>query len=148
MNLDVKACQRQRFSTDTATQISNIIDTRFAKPVGVKRGDVQSRSLLEPGLGEQVRDRRALLVVAAVVWFNRGRLKGERHDEASILKSFDGAIKGQVTEFMRKLPFRLLCTATAAPMTQQVQAVSVPPVTNQQGTLTQSHVEDWPLRTN
>ncbi|MBU6252366.1 MAG: sugar MFS transporter [Alphaproteobacteria bacterium] len=30
----------------------------------------------------------ALLVVAAVVWFNRGRLKGERHDEASILKSF------------------------------------------------------------
>lgn len=39
-------------------------------------------------------------------------------------------------------------TATAAPMAQQVQAVSIPPVTNQQGTLTQSHVEDWPLRTN
>ncbi len=36
-------------------------------------------------------------------------------DESSILKSFDGAIKGQVTEFMRKLPYRLLCTATAAP---------------------------------
>lgn len=36
-------------------------------------------------------------------------------DESSILKNFDGAIKGQVTEFMRKLPYRLLCTATAAP---------------------------------
>jgi hypothetical protein len=36
-------------------------------------------------------------------------------DESSILKNFDGAIKGQVTDFMRKLPYRLLCTATAAP---------------------------------
>ena len=36
-------------------------------------------------------------------------------DESSILKNFDGAIKTQVTDFMRKLPFRLLCTATAAP---------------------------------
>lgn len=36
-------------------------------------------------------------------------------DESSILKNFDGAIKGQITEFMRKLPYRLLCTATAAP---------------------------------
>lgn len=36
-------------------------------------------------------------------------------DESSILKNFDGQIKGQVTAFMRKLPYRLLCTATAAP---------------------------------
>jgi hypothetical protein len=36
-------------------------------------------------------------------------------DESSILKNFDGQIKSQVTEFMRKLPYRLLCTATAAP---------------------------------
>src|SRR3989339_718231 len=36
-------------------------------------------------------------------------------DESSILKSFDGAIKYQVTEFMRKMKYRLLCTATAAP---------------------------------
>lgn len=36
-------------------------------------------------------------------------------DESSILKNFDGAIKQEVTEFMRKLPYRLLCTATAAP---------------------------------
>ena len=36
-------------------------------------------------------------------------------DESSILKSFDGAIKSQITNFMRKMPYRLLCTATAAP---------------------------------
>jgi hypothetical protein len=36
-------------------------------------------------------------------------------DESSILKSFDGARKAQITEFMRTVPYRLLCTATAAP---------------------------------
>ena len=36
-------------------------------------------------------------------------------DESSILKSFDGVTRGQVTEFMRRLPYRLLGTATAAP---------------------------------
>lgn len=36
-------------------------------------------------------------------------------DESSILKSFDGKRRGEITEFMRKLPYRLLCTATAAP---------------------------------
>lgn len=36
-------------------------------------------------------------------------------DESSILKSFDGTTKAQVTEFMRRLPYRLLGTATAAP---------------------------------
>jgi hypothetical protein len=36
-------------------------------------------------------------------------------DESSILKNVDGAIKAQVTDFMKKLPYRLLCTATAAP---------------------------------
>jgi hypothetical protein len=36
-------------------------------------------------------------------------------DESSILKNFDGARKAQITEFLRRLPYRLLCTATAAP---------------------------------
>lgn len=36
-------------------------------------------------------------------------------DESSILKSFDGATRQAVTDFMRKIPYRLLCTATAAP---------------------------------
>lgn len=36
-------------------------------------------------------------------------------DESSIIKSFDGVRKGQITEFMRRAKYRLLCTATAAP---------------------------------
>ena len=36
-------------------------------------------------------------------------------DESSILKSFDGSRKTQITAFMRKMPYRLLATATAAP---------------------------------
>ena len=36
-------------------------------------------------------------------------------DESSILKSFDGATKTAVTEFMRRIQYRLLATATAAP---------------------------------
>lgn len=36
-------------------------------------------------------------------------------DESSILKNFDGKRKSEITEFMRRVPYRLLCTATAAP---------------------------------
>lgn len=36
-------------------------------------------------------------------------------DESSILKSYSGETRKQVTRFMSKLSFRLLCTATAAP---------------------------------
>lgn len=36
-------------------------------------------------------------------------------NESSILKSFKGKYKSAVTEFLRTLPYRLLCTATAAP---------------------------------
>ena len=36
-------------------------------------------------------------------------------DESSIIKNFDGARKGEITEFMKKVRYRLLCTATAAP---------------------------------
>jgi hypothetical protein len=45
-------------------------------------------------------------------WHNFG---GVVCDESSILKSFNGTTKAQVTEFMRRLPYRLLGTATAAP---------------------------------
>jgi hypothetical protein len=36
-------------------------------------------------------------------------------DESSILKNFDGQTQQAVTDFLRKVPYRLLCTATAAP---------------------------------
>jgi len=48
-------------------------------------------------------------------YFNPGDYSGVVCDESSILKSFDGATRQAITEFMRKIPYRLLCTATAAP---------------------------------
>lgn len=36
-------------------------------------------------------------------------------DESSAIKNFDGKRRDIVTAFMRRLPYRLLCTATAAP---------------------------------
>jgi hypothetical protein len=36
-------------------------------------------------------------------------------DESSILKSYQGATRKRITRFVSKLPYRLLCTATAAP---------------------------------
>lgn len=36
-------------------------------------------------------------------------------DESSILKNYSGARKSEITQFMRKRPYRLLATATAAP---------------------------------
>lgn len=36
-------------------------------------------------------------------------------DESSIIKNFDGSRKGEITEFMKKVQYRLLCTATASP---------------------------------
>lgn len=36
-------------------------------------------------------------------------------DESGILKSFDGKIKNSITQFMRKLEYRLLATATPSP---------------------------------
>lgn len=47
--------------------------------------------------------------------FNPDDFAGCICDESSILKSFDGQYKSEITEFMRKVPYRLLGTATAAP---------------------------------
>lgn len=47
--------------------------------------------------------------------FNPDDFAGVVCDESSILKSFDGRRRSEVTAFMRKIPYRLLETATAAP---------------------------------
>ena len=47
--------------------------------------------------------------------FNPADFAGMVCDESSILKSFDGVRRGEITAFMRKMKYRLLCTATAAP---------------------------------
>jgi len=47
--------------------------------------------------------------------FNTEDFEGVILDESSILKNFEGAIKTHVTEFMRKIKYRYLSTATPSP---------------------------------
>jgi len=47
--------------------------------------------------------------------FNSDDFTGMVCDESSILKNVDGKTKALVTDFMRKMPYRFLYTATAAP---------------------------------
>jgi hypothetical protein len=48
-------------------------------------------------------------------YFDPNDFVGAVCDESSILKSFDGKRKKQITKFMRKMKYRFLYTATAAP---------------------------------
>lgn len=48
-------------------------------------------------------------------FFNHNDFSGVVCDESSILKSFDGTRRNEITQFMKKVPYRLLATATAAP---------------------------------
>ena len=47
--------------------------------------------------------------------FNADDFGGVVCDESSILKNHDGAFKQQITIFMRRIPYRMLATATPAP---------------------------------
>jgi len=47
--------------------------------------------------------------------FNSTDFQGVVLDESSILKNFDGKFKTQITEFMKKIKYRYLSTATPAP---------------------------------
>lgn len=47
--------------------------------------------------------------------FDASEFNGVVCDESSILKSFDGSRRNEITDFMRKTQYRLLDTATAAP---------------------------------
>jgi hypothetical protein len=48
-------------------------------------------------------------------YFDSSKFGGVVCDESSILKNFKGSTCSEVIAFMRKTPYRLLCTATAAP---------------------------------
>jgi len=48
-------------------------------------------------------------------YFNPADFVGVILDESSILKNFNGVFKNQINVFMRRIRYRLLCTATAAP---------------------------------
>ena len=48
-------------------------------------------------------------------YFNSSDFAGVVCDESSAIKAFNGKRRAEVTDFVRKLQYRLLCTATAAP---------------------------------
>jgi len=48
-------------------------------------------------------------------YFNESDFEGVILDESSILKNFDGKIKQDVTNFVKKIPYRFLSTATPSP---------------------------------
>jgi hypothetical protein len=48
-------------------------------------------------------------------FFSADDFAGVVCDESAILKSFDGTTRKAITDFMRKMPYRLLCSALAAP---------------------------------
>ena len=65
--------------------------------------------------GLQAGDRIVVTNYERLHYFNPDNFAGVVCDESSILKNFDGTTRAAVTDFMRKRPYRLLCTATAAP---------------------------------
>jgi hypothetical protein len=48
-------------------------------------------------------------------YFSPSDFVGMVCDESAILKSFDGTRRQEITDFMRKMAYRLLCTATPSP---------------------------------
>jgi hypothetical protein len=66
-------------------------------------------------LGLESGDRIVVTNYERLHHFNPEDFAGVVCDESSILKGFDGETRKAVTDFMRKRPYRLLCTATAAP---------------------------------
>lgn len=65
--------------------------------------------------GIQAGDRIIVTNYERLHYFKPDDFRGVVCDESSILKSYDGETRKAVTDFMRKRPYRLLCTATAAP---------------------------------
>lgn len=71
------------------------------------------REGIERGVG--IGDRIVVTNYERLHYFSPEDFQGVVCDESSILKGFDGVTRAKITDFMRKRPYRLLCTATAAP---------------------------------
>ena len=104
----------------------NIIE-KTNKPVLIVTPLAVSRQTIEEGekFGidcEQSRDGKFSTQKKIIVtnyerlhYFDQSDFAGVVCDESSAIKNFNGKRKAIVTEFMRLIPYRLLCTATASP---------------------------------
>lgn len=81
----------------------------------VKEGEKLGVEVIHRREGIKPVDRIVVTNYERLHYFNPDDFAGVVCDESSILKNFDGVTRQAVTDFMRKRPYRLLCTATAAP---------------------------------
>jgi hypothetical protein len=81
----------------------------------VKEGEKIGVEVVHRREGMKSGDKIVVTNYERLHYFNPDDYAGVVCDESSILKNFDGVMRQQITDFMRKRPYRLLCTATAAP---------------------------------
>lgn len=81
----------------------------------VKEGEKIGIEVIHRRDGLRAGDRIVVTNYERLHYFNANDFDGVVCDESSILKNFDGETRKAITDFMRKRPYRLLCTATAAP---------------------------------
>lgn len=81
----------------------------------VKEGEKFGIEVKHRREGLQAGDRIVVTNYERLHYFRPDDFAGVVCDESSILKNFDGETRKAITDFMRKRPYRLLCTATAAP---------------------------------
>jgi hypothetical protein len=81
----------------------------------VKEGEKIGVEVTHRREGIKAGDRIVVTNYERLHHFNADDFAGVVCDESSILKNFDGETRKSVTDFMRKRPYRLFCTATAAP---------------------------------
>lgn len=81
----------------------------------VREGEKIGVEVVHRREGIQTGDKIVVTNYERLHYFNPDDFEGVVCDESSILKNFDGETRKAITDFMRKRPYRLLCTATAAP---------------------------------
>jgi len=81
----------------------------------VEEGEKIGVEITHRRTGLESGDRIVVTNYERLKYFSPEDFQGVVCDESSILKGFDGETRKAVTDFMRRRPYRLLCTATAAP---------------------------------
>lgn len=81
----------------------------------VREGEKIGVEVMHRREGLQHGDRIVVTNYERLHHFSAADFAGVVCDESSILKNFNGDTRKRINEFMRERPYRLLCTATAAP---------------------------------
>jgi len=91
-----------------------IVTPLAVSPQTVREGDKFGIECKRSIIGE-INSKITVTNYERLHYFNPNDFIGVVCDESSAIKAFTGQRRKIVTEFMRKMPYRLLCTATASP---------------------------------